>query len=180
MSAQRCSRPSTSYPSSSPLPAHLGLLVSPLSARINAGLVAVAFVIALAFIALSAARHSTAMIACEGLFASQTMSNSTIGGQTTSLDTGSVTSGTEICNIWTWVQVGIMGLLFIILGLCEVSLLQGVFPGGLKLILAGVTGLLSYVREHLCIGAEARPVRPSSSACSSSLLTFDPSQRPLR
>lgn len=96
-------------------------LLSPLSARINAGLVAVAFIIALAFIILSAARHSTAMIACEALFSSQTMSNSTIGGQTTSLDTGSVTSGTEICNIWTWVQVGIMGLLFIIVGLCEVS-----------------------------------------------------------
>ncbi|KAK4703973.1 hypothetical protein P7C70_g2242, partial [Phenoliferia sp. Uapishka_3] len=75
-------------------------------ARANGFLVSIALAIAIAFIGLSAGRHSTAVTKCQSTFSSQT--------------TGStVKSGSEICNIWTWVQVGIMGLLFIILALCE-------------------------------------------------------------
>lgn len=67
-----------------------------------------ALVVALVFIIISAARHSTAVNSCENLFANHN-------------STSTVTSGTQICNIWTWVQIGIMGLLFVIVGLCEVS-----------------------------------------------------------
>jgi hypothetical protein len=31
----------------------------------------------------------------------------------------------NICNIWTWIQIGIMGLLFAIVALCEVRRLAG-------------------------------------------------------
>ncbi|ORY91714.1 hypothetical protein BCR35DRAFT_299000 [Leucosporidium creatinivorum] len=80
-------------------------------ARINTILVALALVIALVFIIISAARHGTAVTACEDLFASKN-------------STSTVTSGTQICSIWTWVQIGIMGLLFVIVGLCEAYFLM--------------------------------------------------------
>ncbi|KAM0746571.1 hypothetical protein T439DRAFT_329677 [Meredithblackwellia eburnea MCA 4105] len=74
-------------------------------ARVNAGLVSITLLVAVAFIGLSAARHSTAVTKCQSTFSSQSSSG--------------VKSGSQICNIWTWVQVGIMGLLWIIIGLCE-------------------------------------------------------------
>ncbi|KAM0788695.1 hypothetical protein ACM66B_002792 [Microbotryomycetes sp. NB124-2] len=81
-------------------------------ARINTVLVTAALVIALVLIILSAARHSTAVNNCENLFANKATS------------TDQVTSGTDICNIWTWVQIGIMGLLFLIVALCEAYFLM--------------------------------------------------------
>lgn len=45
--------------------------------------------------------------------------SSTISG--TKFQNASVSTGTAICNVWTWVQLGIMGLLFIIVALTEVS-----------------------------------------------------------
>lgn len=46
-------------------------------------------------------------------------STSTIAGNT--FANGGVTSGTSICNVWTWAQLGVMGLLFLIIALTEVS-----------------------------------------------------------
>lgn len=77
--------------------------------RFNTVLVVLALVVALVFIILSAAKHSDAVSTCENLFADRSSSQNDI------------TSSTDICNVWMWVQIGIMGLLFVIVGLCEVS-----------------------------------------------------------
>ncbi|GAA5909714.1 hypothetical protein JCM5296_005770 [Sporobolomyces johnsonii] len=76
--------------------------------RINMFFVLIALALALAIIIASAVKHSTAVTACEKLF---------------SADSSDSTANT-ICNIWTWVQVGIMGLLFVIVGLCELYFLM--------------------------------------------------------
>jgi len=68
-------------------------------------LVGASLVVAVAFIALSAAHHSTAVTTCELLF---------------STDTSNTTSKT-VCGVWVWVQVGVMGLLWVIITICEVS-----------------------------------------------------------
>ena len=77
-------------------------------------LVAATLAVAVAFVALSAAHHSTAQNTCEGLF---------------STDTTDSTSQ-KVCNIWVWVQVGVMGLLWVLITICEVSkhLMRGVAP----------------------------------------------------
>ncbi|BGP15002.1 hypothetical protein JCM10213_002855 [Rhodosporidiobolus nylandii] len=72
--------------------------------RINALLVTVALLLSLALIIISAAKHSTGVAACTALF-----------GADSTDDTAAT-----ICNYWTWIQVGIMGLLFVIVGLCEI------------------------------------------------------------
>ncbi|KAI5475899.1 hypothetical protein MNV49_000732 [Pseudohyphozyma bogoriensis] len=84
-------------------------------ARINTGLVIVALAVAAAFIGLSAGRHNEAMTKCEAMFSSQS-SNSTSSTE--------VTSGTAICKYWTWIQVGIMGLLWAIVGLTQAYFLM--------------------------------------------------------
>ncbi|SCZ97989.1 BZ3500_MvSof-1268-A1-R1_Chr7-3g09661 [Microbotryum saponariae] len=61
--------------------------------------------VALAFIILSCVRHSTALASCEGLFATATTT---------------VAQNSAVCNIWMWVQVGLMGLLWIIVAIAEV------------------------------------------------------------
>ncbi|GAA5986779.1 hypothetical protein JCM10908_000894 [Rhodotorula pacifica] len=72
--------------------------------RINGLLVTAAVLCALAMIVVSAAKHSTAIDNCRALFSTD--------------DTDSTAH--TICNIWTWIQIGIMGLLFVIVGLCQV------------------------------------------------------------
>ncbi|GAA5916957.1 hypothetical protein JCM6882_005069 [Rhodosporidiobolus microsporus] len=74
-------------------------------ARLNGLLVALSLLLALALIIYSAAKHSDGVDSCTRLFSED--------------DTD--TSADSICNIWTWIQIGIMGLLFVIVGLCEVS-----------------------------------------------------------
>lgn len=86
------------------------------SSRFNKLLVACALILALAFIIVSAVQHNTAVANCEALFSTQTASTNTTG------PSSNVTSSSGICNVWTWVQLGIMGLLFIIITLSEVSL----------------------------------------------------------
>lgn len=71
-------------------------------------LVSLALVVAVAFIGLSAARHSTAVTNCEALFSTST-TNST---------------STTVCGIWVWVQIGIMGLLWVLVTVCEVYFLM--------------------------------------------------------
>jgi len=70
-------------------------------------LVLLSLLLSLAIIIISAVKHKTAIDTCQRLF---------------SADAATDDTGEGICNIWTWVQVGIMGLLFVIVGLCEVSL----------------------------------------------------------
>ncbi|BGP39012.1 hypothetical protein JCM10450v2_002969 [Rhodotorula kratochvilovae] len=71
--------------------------------RINGLLVSAALLLALAVIIISAVKHSTAVATCTRLFSADDTDN----------------TANEICNIWTWIQIGIMGLLFVIVGLCE-------------------------------------------------------------
>lgn len=76
------------------------------SLRINGVLVTCAILCALAIIIISAVKHSTAVDNCTALFSA----NSTD------------TTANTICNVWTWIQIGIMGLLFVLVGLCQVGL----------------------------------------------------------
>lgn len=85
----------------------------------NALLVTATLAIALAFIILSAVNHNPAVASCEALFSSQ-VAATTAAGSLINLGSGNVTSGSGICNIWTWVQLGIMGLLFLIVAFSEV------------------------------------------------------------
>ncbi|KAK4056533.1 hypothetical protein OIO90_002380 [Microbotryomycetes sp. JL221] len=76
-------------------------------ARFNTILIVSALVLSLVLIIITAVKHSTAVFNCENLFADQSSSQN------------QVTSATDVCNVWTWVQIGIMGLLFLIVSLCQ-------------------------------------------------------------
>ncbi|GAA5956681.1 hypothetical protein JCM3765_005701 [Sporobolomyces pararoseus] len=77
--------------------------------RINTILILLALLLSLAIIIISAVKHSQAIDTCQKLFSTDATGN---------------TAGEGICNVWTWVQVGIMGLLFLIVGLCELYFLM--------------------------------------------------------
>ncbi|GAA6005376.1 uncharacterized protein JCM10292_007327 [Rhodotorula paludigena] len=72
--------------------------------RLNGLLVTASILLALAVIIISAVKHSEGVDQCTRLFSAD--------------DTD--TTANDICNIWTWIQIGIMGLLFVIVGLCEI------------------------------------------------------------
>lgn len=76
--------------------------------RINTILIVLALLLSLAIIIISAVRHNSAIDTCQRLFSTDATGN----------------TGESICNVWTWVQVGIMGLLFVIVGLCELYFLM--------------------------------------------------------
>ncbi|GAA5916438.1 uncharacterized protein JCM6883_006108 [Sporobolomyces salmoneus] len=76
--------------------------------RINTALILLALLLSLAIIIISAVKHNTAIDTCQRLFSTDATGN----------------TGEGICNVWTWVQVGIMGLLFVIVGLCELYFLM--------------------------------------------------------
>lgn len=63
-----------------------------------------AFAVAAVWIAISASRHSTAQTNCENTFF----------GSTTN------TEGTTMCNIFGWVDVGIMGGLWVLFAIAQV------------------------------------------------------------
>jgi len=67
---------------------------------------------AAAFIGISAARHDVAVDACESSFFSS-------GNQSTTAQED--TEGQQICNIFTWVVLGIMGALWVVLFIVQVS-----------------------------------------------------------
>ena len=67
---------------------------------------------ALAFIGISAGRHQPAVDECSSSFFSS-------GNQTTT--TQDETEGQQICNIFTWVVLGIMGALWVVLFIIQVS-----------------------------------------------------------
>lgn len=90
------------------------------SVHVNAGVVALAFIVALIWIILSAARHSTAVGACVEQFVNN--EDADISGDDSSLinlSSGTV-SGQQLCNIFTWVQLGIMSGLWLALFLVEI------------------------------------------------------------
>ncbi|KZT43802.1 hypothetical protein SISSUDRAFT_500130 [Sistotremastrum suecicum HHB10207 ss-3] len=75
-----------------------------------------AFAVAAAFIIISATKHSTSQSACEKTFNNFNANATTTDGIST--DTGE--EGSILCNIFTWVTVGVMGGLWVILGIFEV------------------------------------------------------------
>lgn len=80
--------------------------------RINFILTLVTIVVTLAFFAVSAVRHSSALTNCVAQYGS-----SPAGSSGTQLQN----AGETICNIFLWVQVGCMGLLIALIGLTQVS-----------------------------------------------------------
>ena len=74
-----------------------------------------AFSIAAAWIIVSATRHSNAEAKCIQDFFSPTGSAS------------SSTEGSTLCNIFSWVDIGIMGALWVLLAILQVSHLSDVF-----------------------------------------------------
>jgi len=109
-------------------------------------LVLLSLLLSLAIIIISAVKHKDAIDTCQRLFSADATDD----------------TGEGICNIWTWVQVGIMGLLFIIVGLCEVranlffSLLSILFA---RLTRERVSDLFLDVFEYLLFRTKTRPVR---------------------
>jgi hypothetical protein len=67
-----------------------------------------AFAVAIAWTGLSAGRHSTAVSKCQKDFFSD-------GGNDVS------TLGERLCDIFPWVNVGLMGGLVVVLGILQVS-----------------------------------------------------------
>lgn len=70
------------------------------------------FAVALTWIIISATKHNTALNDCENDF----FSDDTSGTGSTSLD-----EGQTLCNIFTWVDVGLMGGLWVVLAIMQVS-----------------------------------------------------------
>lgn len=73
-------------------------------------LISAAFSVAAAFIVVSATRHSNAEAKCILDFFSSASSAS------------SSSEGSTLCNIFPWVDVGIMGALWVLLAILQVSL----------------------------------------------------------
>lgn len=74
---------------------------------------------ALAFIGISAGRHQPAVDECESSFFNS-------GNQTTTAQAD--TEGEQICNIFTWVVLGIMGALWVVIFILQVSDLPSLSP----------------------------------------------------
>jgi len=92
--------------------------------HVNMGAVALTFVLALVWIIVSAVKHNTAVTACIEQFVTETENSgtSTSASDDASLidiDSGAV-SGSSLCSIFTWVQTGIMGGLWLALLIIEV------------------------------------------------------------
>jgi hypothetical protein len=71
-----------------------------------------AFAIAAAWVIISASRHSTAMSNCEKTFYPAASNGS------------NTTEGQTVCNIITWVDVGLMGGAWVFLALVQVTRLS--------------------------------------------------------
>lgn len=70
-----------------------------------------AFAVSLTWIIISASKHSTATTNCENDFFE--MANSTTASAT-------LNEGETLCNIFTWVDVGLMGGLWVVLAIMQV------------------------------------------------------------
>jgi hypothetical protein len=70
----------------------------------------IAFSVVATFIGISAARHSQAVDACESTF---------FASDSTSTSTTEDTKGEQICNIFCWSTLGVMGALWVLLFLVQ-------------------------------------------------------------
>jgi hypothetical protein len=77
---------------------------------INWILLYVGLSVAATYLGISAARHSAAVTACEATFFSGDSSSTTED-----------TKGEEICNIFCWATLGVMGALWVLLFIVQVS-----------------------------------------------------------
>ncbi|KAE8209360.1 hypothetical protein CF327_g6644 [Tilletia walkeri] len=93
--------------------------------RVNTILTLAIIGVSAAFLAIGAARHSTAVTACVANFGSvsSTTSSSTISNIVSSTANSLANTGNTICNAFIWVQVGAMGGLILLLGLTQLYML---------------------------------------------------------
>lgn len=75
----------------------------------NTTAVTAAFGIAAAFIGISASRHNTALTKCQSDFFKDPVAGST-----------SATDSKTLCNIFTWVDIGLMAGLWVVLAVFQV------------------------------------------------------------
>lgn len=81
---------------------------------VNIGLIGLTILYTLAVIILSATRHTQAVDSCVTQFIyNANNSTGTANGN-------GVISGQKLCNIWTWAQLGVCGLLFLLVAASEV------------------------------------------------------------
>ncbi|KAK0522620.1 hypothetical protein OC834_006219 [Tilletia horrida] len=93
--------------------------------RINTILTLAIIGVSAAFLAIGAARHSTAVEACVANFGSvgTTTSTSAISNTLSSTANSVADTGNTICNAFVWVQVGAMAGLIVLLGLTQLYML---------------------------------------------------------
>jgi hypothetical protein len=86
---------------------------------VNIIVLSLAFIMALVWIILSAAKHKTAVDRCIEQFITEEDGDSSFdSGSQIQVSSGSV-SGQALCSIFTWVQTGIMGGLWLALLIVE-------------------------------------------------------------
>jgi hypothetical protein len=78
---------------------------------INWILLYVGLSVAASYLGISAARHSAAVTACESTFFAGDSTSTTVDD----------TKGEQICNIFTWATLGVMGTLWVLLFIVQVS-----------------------------------------------------------
>lgn len=89
------------------------------SVRVNLIVLALAFIMALVWIVVSAARHGKAVDRCIEQFITEEDGDTTSDSNSQiQVSSGSV-SGQALCSIFTWVQTGIMGGLWLALLIVE-------------------------------------------------------------
>lgn len=90
------------------------------SVAVNSVAIALAFVLALVWIILSAVRHSAATTHCVDQFITNSDANTTTStdGSLVKVSADTV-NGHTLCSIFTWVQLGVMGGLWIALVILE-------------------------------------------------------------
>lgn len=71
------------------------------------------FAVALTWIIISASRHNTALTKCENNFFAPTDSTSATA-------TSTAGEGETLCNIFAWVDVGLMGGLWVVMAIMQV------------------------------------------------------------
>ena len=87
------------------------------SVAVNTAALALAFILALVWIIVSAVKHTSAVDACIEQFITED-SGTNSNQSEVNVTSGSV-SGETLCNIFTWVQMGVMGGLWLALLLVE-------------------------------------------------------------
>jgi hypothetical protein len=91
------------------------------SVRVNTIAVVLAFIMALVWIILSAANHNKSVTRCVEQFITDSDSTSTTTDSSSLVNVSADTvSGHTLCSVFTWVQTGVMGGLWLALLLVEI------------------------------------------------------------